>query len=114
MSLTTLLFSVDNPSNTTIYEESQPDRIAYTVITTHDNGGEETVTTVLRGGSDGYMIATLAWHETLSDMVTLIESDGLGSGKSKSLSSWMKKSWVPFKRYVLSGLEDWRKEGCTS
>ena len=82
--ITTLTFTPDNSSNTII--TSLSGEILYRVITAHSN---RTITYV-RDAQDE-LVATLEWHETSSDKVSI------RGGEAISFSEWVKKSYIPFK-----------------
>ncbi|KAG6873136.1 hypothetical protein C0995_002510 [Termitomyces sp. Mi166 len=83
-----LTFERDNPCNTTILE-SETGKILYRVVTEH---GENTVTRVDK--ANGETIASWVWRDVLPDIITI------GHGKPISVSSWLKKSLVPLKKWA--------------
>ena len=85
--ITILTFTPDNPSNTTITAPNGD--VLYTVSTEH---GKHSVTSV--HDKQGVVIATLEWHDNLSDKVAIRD------GPKVSYSDWMKKSHIPFKEFV--------------
>ncbi|RDB25873.1 hypothetical protein Hypma_006811 [Hypsizygus marmoreus] len=83
-----LVFEPDNPCNTTI-TDSETGKIVYQVATEH---GKETVTRVKN--ADGDTIASWEWRDVRSDIITL------GNGTPTPVSSWLRKSLMPFKDTV--------------
>ena len=84
MSIRVLALEPDNPCNTTIYSED--DKILYTVVT--EFPGKQTLTHVRN--HDEEILATLEWQDILPDRVTLRNKEQV------SISSWLKKSPIPF------------------
>lgn len=82
---TTLTFTPGNPCNTTITSPSGT--VWYRV---HTEFRPETITHVKNIVNDEE-IGALEWRETLSDRVTI------RGEKTVSYSSWMHKSYIPFK-----------------
>jgi len=80
-----LVFQPDNPCNTIIIDE-ETGKVMYQVATEH---GKSTVTRVKN--AVGESIASWEWRDVRSDIITL------GNGTPTSVSSWLKKSLVPFK-----------------
>ncbi|TFY60652.1 hypothetical protein EVG20_g7342 [Dentipellis fragilis] len=87
--VTTLVFSPDNPCNTTILEDGD---IAYTVTT--DASGKMPVTRVCDG--EGRCVADWVWRELRSDLLML---HGIGWPQGPA-SAWLKKSLIPFNECV--------------
>ncbi|TFK40127.1 hypothetical protein BDQ12DRAFT_734144 [Crucibulum laeve] len=83
-----LILTPDNPCNTIITDE-ETGKVMYRVVTEH---GKKAVTKV--ENSSGELIASWEWRDVRSDIITL------GSGKPMSMSSWLRKSMVPFKDTV--------------
>lgn len=81
-----LVFQPDNPCNTTIIDE-ETRKVMYQVATEHEKSS--TVTRVKN--AVGESIASWEWRDVRSDIITL------GNGTPTSVSSWLKKSLVPFK-----------------
>lgn len=86
--LLTLVFQPDNPCNTTIIDE-ETGKVMYQVATEH---GKSTITRVKNAVGDS--IASWEWRDVRSDIITL------GNGTPTSVSTWLKKSLVPFKGTV--------------
>jgi len=86
--LLTLVLQPDNPCNTTIIDE-ETGKVMYQVATEH---GKSTVTRAKN--AVGESIASWEWRDVRSDIITL------GNGTPTSVSSWLKKSLVPFKDTV--------------
>lgn len=84
-----LVFQPDNPCNTTIIDE-ETRKVMYQVATEHEKSS--TVTRVKN--AVGESIASWEWRDVRSDIITL------GNGTPTSVSSWLKKSLVPFKDTV--------------
>lgn len=83
-----LIFTPDNPSNTTIKDEAG--RVVYKVETVYP--GSKTITQVR--DAKGNVLAALEWHEFRSDRLTR------GRNKEISLGDWLKKSRIAFNSYV--------------
>lgn len=84
--VTTLVLTPNNPSNTTITAEGSDD-ILYIVETQHTN--KRSITTFKNGNGD--VLASSEWKDVQSDIITL------GTNTPVPSSVWLKKSWVPFK-----------------
>ncbi|KAF9000722.1 hypothetical protein BDQ17DRAFT_1245471 [Cyathus striatus] len=79
-----LIFTPDNPCNTTI-TDSETEKTVYQVYTEH---GKDTITYVKN--ATGEVIASWVWRDVRSDVITL------GNAKPVPLSSWLTKSMIPF------------------
>ncbi|TFK88833.1 hypothetical protein K466DRAFT_645264 [Polyporus arcularius HHB13444] len=79
-----LTLTPDNPCNATVCDVDG--KALYTVYTEH---GKATVTYV--ANADEEVLASLEWHDTRPDRVTL------GKGSPMSLRDWMHFSPIPFK-----------------
>ena len=79
-----LTLTPDNPCNAALCDADG--KALYTVHTEH---GKETVTYVKN--ADEEVIASLEWHDTRPDRVTV------GKGAPVSLRDWMHFSMIPFK-----------------
>lgn len=83
---TTLVFERDNPKNTTLVDEHGT--VVYTVAT--ESGLQKSVTRV--HDAHGRRVAEWVWRDMLRDSLTL------GDGRPMAASSWLKKTWIPFKK----------------
>ncbi|KAJ3551833.1 hypothetical protein NM688_g4483 [Phlebia brevispora] len=93
---TTFTLSPNNPSDAEI--SSSSGEVQYRVVTTRE---DKTVTRVFN--SAGSVIASLEWGIGSPDRVKY------GDEKARSMTEWMKKSPLPFKKYI-SFTDDQRKE----
>ncbi|PBK75623.1 hypothetical protein ARMSODRAFT_1079833 [Armillaria solidipes] len=84
-----LTLQPDNPCNTTITDQDDGGKPLYQVYTQY----EPSVTTFVKNGA-GDIMASWEWREIRSDIITL-----LGASPTP-VSSWLKKSIVPFKDTV--------------
>ena len=84
----TLVFSCDNPSNTTIHRDNAAQTLLYTAKTILE--GKKTVTVIYN--HHNVVLARLEWHESMSDIVQL------GDTKPRRMTSWMRPSVIPFVR----------------
>ena len=83
----TLIMKPNNPVNTTLATEDG--KVYYTAFTEHG----KTTRTEVRNATEE-IIAVLDWRDVLPDKVTF------GHHKTCSMWDWMKKSYVPFKKYI--------------
>jgi len=92
---TSLVFSKDDPCNTTITERG---RIAYVVETRREasKSGPNAPIVIYTDVYDGHqlLIATLRWNDLASDTVTWTSKGWEG----EPLSNWLKKNILPFNR----------------
>ena len=84
----TLTLTPDNPTNTNITNADGD--VLYTVVT--DYTKKSTWTQVRDTNNE--VIGSLEWRGVLADRVRI------GNDKPMSLWDWMKKSYVPFKKYI--------------
>jgi hypothetical protein len=85
--IVTLVFTPDDPRNTTI-TDGETGKILYTVATEYAN--KRAVTRIWNAG--GVILASSEWRDVRSDVITLG-----ATGTPFPSSAWLKKSWVPFK-----------------
>lgn len=84
MSFRTFTLEPDNVCNMSLRDEDL--KVLYTTETVFP--GSKTLTHIRNG--DDEIIATLEWRDILSDKVTI------GKKEKITLSSWLKKSTMPF------------------
>ncbi|KAK0204761.1 hypothetical protein DFS33DRAFT_691339 [Desarmillaria ectypa] len=84
-----LTLQPNNPCNTTITDQDDDGKIIYEVYTRYE---PSTITFVKNAAGD--VIASWEWREFRSDIITL------GGASPTPVSSWLKKSIVPFKDTV--------------